>query len=201
MSRLYIWTDWLFHQTWLCHKIVALFSPSSNVNHSHQFSHFTTGKHSCLSVDGNSDTFCKRTTLCGTHVTFLAYQGLALIGLTCWNVWGWTSIISYSCTTTLTPWWSGSLTILDYCEGLMVCGWQIMCVSVYTRRKSLSYSLPRRRAASPRILIQHASPEDDRYPSVEPPQLRPQRAWLMPSNLIPSWSISKKVLKVLRGWH
>lgn len=43
-----------------------------------------------------------------------------------------------------------------------------MCVSVYTRRKSLCYSLPRRRAASPRILIQHASPEDDRYPSVEP---------------------------------
>lgn len=51
-----------------------------------------------------------------------------------------------------------------------------MCVSVYTRRKSLSYSLPRRRAASPRILIQHASPEDDRYPSVEPPQLRPSES-------------------------
>uniref|UniRef100_A0A674MH69 Regulating synaptic membrane exocytosis 1 n=1 Tax=Takifugu rubripes TaxID=31033 RepID=A0A674MH69_TAKRU len=44
-----------------------------------------------------------------------------------------------------------------------------------SERKSLSYSLPRRRAASPRILIQHASPEDDRYPSVEPPQLCPQR--------------------------
>ncbi|XP_074503065.1 regulating synaptic membrane exocytosis protein 1-like isoform X18 [Sebastes fasciatus] len=29
-------------------------------------------------------------------------------------------------------------------------------------RKSLSHSLPRRRPASPRILIQHASPEDDR---------------------------------------
>lgn len=190
--------DWLIvpsDTVWLHHKIVALFSPSSNVNHSHQFSHFTTGKHSCLSVDG------KHTTLCGTHVTFLAHNGLALIGLTCWNIWGWTSVISYSCTTTLTPWWSGSLTILDYCEGLMICHPQIMCVSVYTRRKSLSYSLPRRRAASPRILIQHASPEDDRYPSVEPPQLCPQRAWLMPSNLIPSWSISKKDPKVLRGWH
>uniref|UniRef100_A0A7N6ARN3 Regulating synaptic membrane exocytosis 1a n=1 Tax=Anabas testudineus TaxID=64144 RepID=A0A7N6ARN3_ANATE len=33
-----------------------------------------------------------------------------------------------------------------------------------TERKSLSHSLPRRRPASPRILIQHASPEDDRYP-------------------------------------
>ncbi|XP_035805455.2 regulating synaptic membrane exocytosis protein 2-like isoform X29 [Amphiprion ocellaris] len=31
-----------------------------------------------------------------------------------------------------------------------------------TDRKSLSHSLPRRRPASPRILIQHASPEDDR---------------------------------------
>ncbi|XP_074503052.1 regulating synaptic membrane exocytosis protein 1-like isoform X5 [Sebastes fasciatus] len=31
-----------------------------------------------------------------------------------------------------------------------------------TERKSLSHSLPRRRPASPRILIQHASPEDDR---------------------------------------
>ncbi|XP_035463002.2 regulating synaptic membrane exocytosis protein 1-like isoform X24 [Scophthalmus maximus] len=31
-----------------------------------------------------------------------------------------------------------------------------------TERKSLSRSLPRRRPASPRILIQHASPEDDR---------------------------------------
>ncbi|XP_074503060.1 regulating synaptic membrane exocytosis protein 1-like isoform X13 [Sebastes fasciatus] len=31
-------------------------------------------------------------------------------------------------------------------------------------RKSLSHSLPRRRPASPRILIQHASPEDDRQP-------------------------------------
>ncbi|XP_074503054.1 regulating synaptic membrane exocytosis protein 1-like isoform X7 [Sebastes fasciatus] len=32
----------------------------------------------------------------------------------------------------------------------------------HTNRKSLSHSLPRRRPASPRILIQHASPEDDR---------------------------------------
>lgn len=32
-----------------------------------------------------------------------------------------------------------------------------------THRKSLFHSLPRRRPASPRILIQHASPEDDRY--------------------------------------
>ncbi|KAM6997439.1 regulating synaptic membrane exocytosis protein 1-like isoform 15-T15 [Tautogolabrus adspersus] len=31
-----------------------------------------------------------------------------------------------------------------------------------TERKPLSHSLPRRRPASPRILIQHASPEDDR---------------------------------------
>ncbi|XP_028325113.1 regulating synaptic membrane exocytosis protein 1 isoform X22 [Gouania willdenowi] len=31
-----------------------------------------------------------------------------------------------------------------------------------TERKSLSHTLPRRRPASPRILIQHASPEDDR---------------------------------------
>ncbi|XP_070398884.1 regulating synaptic membrane exocytosis protein 1 isoform X3 [Nothobranchius furzeri] len=31
-----------------------------------------------------------------------------------------------------------------------------------TERKSLSHSLPRQRPASPRILIQHASPEDDR---------------------------------------
>uniref|UniRef100_A0A8D3B094 Regulating synaptic membrane exocytosis 1 n=1 Tax=Scophthalmus maximus TaxID=52904 RepID=A0A8D3B094_SCOMX len=37
-----------------------------------------------------------------------------------------------------------------------------------TERKSLSRSLPRRRPASPRILIQHASPEDDRYPFVDP---------------------------------
>uniref|UniRef100_A0A4W6F224 Regulating synaptic membrane exocytosis 1 n=1 Tax=Lates calcarifer TaxID=8187 RepID=A0A4W6F224_LATCA len=37
-----------------------------------------------------------------------------------------------------------------------------------TERKSLSHSLPRRRPASPRILIQHASPEDDRYPFVDP---------------------------------
>lgn len=36
-----------------------------------------------------------------------------------------------------------------------------------THRKSLSHSLPRRRPASPRILIQHASPEDDRYPFVD----------------------------------
>uniref|UniRef100_A0A669CLW8 Regulating synaptic membrane exocytosis 1 n=1 Tax=Oreochromis niloticus TaxID=8128 RepID=A0A669CLW8_ORENI len=36
-----------------------------------------------------------------------------------------------------------------------------------TERKSLSHSLPRRRPASPRILIQHASPEDDRYPFVD----------------------------------
>ncbi|XP_044071099.1 regulating synaptic membrane exocytosis protein 1-like isoform X18 [Siniperca chuatsi] len=34
----------------------------------------------------------------------------------------------------------------------------------HTNRKSLSHSLPRRRPASPRILIQHASPEDDRQP-------------------------------------
>ncbi|XP_010772184.1 regulating synaptic membrane exocytosis protein 1-like [Notothenia coriiceps] len=33
-----------------------------------------------------------------------------------------------------------------------------------TERKSFSHSLPRRRPASPRILIQHASPEDDRQP-------------------------------------
>ncbi|XP_026165809.1 regulating synaptic membrane exocytosis protein 1 isoform X2 [Mastacembelus armatus] len=33
-----------------------------------------------------------------------------------------------------------------------------------TERKALSHSLPRRRPASPRILIQHASPEDDRQP-------------------------------------
>ncbi|KAM4615019.1 regulating synaptic membrane exocytosis protein 1 isoform 2-T2 [Polymixia lowei] len=33
-----------------------------------------------------------------------------------------------------------------------------------SERKSLSHSLPRRRTASPRILIQHASPEDDRKP-------------------------------------
>ncbi|KAM4591306.1 regulating synaptic membrane exocytosis protein 1 isoform 3-T3 [Odontesthes bonariensis] len=40
-----------------------------------------------------------------------------------------------------------------------------------TERKSLSYSLPRRRPASPRILIQHASPEDDRQPrNLEPPE-------------------------------
>ncbi|XP_028983289.1 regulating synaptic membrane exocytosis protein 1-like isoform X7 [Betta splendens] len=37
-----------------------------------------------------------------------------------------------------------------------------------TERKSLSHSLPRRRPASPRILIQHASPEDDRI-------------WMLPS--------------------
>ncbi|XP_068423444.1 regulating synaptic membrane exocytosis protein 1 isoform X4 [Clinocottus analis] len=36
--------------------------------------------------------------------------------------------------------------------------------SAETERKSLSHSLPRRRPASPRILIQHASPEDDRQP-------------------------------------
>ncbi|XP_068597094.1 regulating synaptic membrane exocytosis protein 1 [Brachionichthys hirsutus] len=33
-----------------------------------------------------------------------------------------------------------------------------------TERRPLSRSLPRRRPASPRILIQHASPEDDRHP-------------------------------------
>ncbi|KAM8738632.1 regulating synaptic membrane exocytosis protein 1 isoform 14-T14 [Acanthopagrus schlegelii] len=33
-----------------------------------------------------------------------------------------------------------------------------------TERKSLSHSLPRRRPESPRIFIQHASPEDDRQP-------------------------------------
>ncbi|XP_069394604.1 regulating synaptic membrane exocytosis protein 1 isoform X26 [Paralichthys olivaceus] len=38
-------------------------------------------------------------------------------------------------------------------------------------RKSLSRSLPRRRPASPRILIQHASPEDDRQPrTLETPE-------------------------------
>uniref|UniRef100_A0A671W243 Regulating synaptic membrane exocytosis 1 n=1 Tax=Sparus aurata TaxID=8175 RepID=A0A671W243_SPAAU len=36
-----------------------------------------------------------------------------------------------------------------------------------TERKSLSHSLPRRRPESPRIFIQHASPEDDRYPFVD----------------------------------
>ncbi|XP_029690535.1 regulating synaptic membrane exocytosis protein 1 isoform X4 [Takifugu rubripes] len=42
-----------------------------------------------------------------------------------------------------------------------------------SERKSLSYSLPRRRAASPRILIQHASPEDDRQPrTLEIPEYR-----------------------------
>ncbi|XP_037536686.1 regulating synaptic membrane exocytosis protein 1 [Nematolebias whitei] len=35
-----------------------------------------------------------------------------------------------------------------------------------TERKPLSHSLPRRRPASPRILIQHASPEDDRQPRI-----------------------------------
>ncbi|XP_040905151.1 regulating synaptic membrane exocytosis protein 1-like isoform X2 [Toxotes jaculatrix] len=40
-----------------------------------------------------------------------------------------------------------------------------------TERKSLSRSLPRRRPASPRILIQHASPEDDRQPrTLETPE-------------------------------
>ncbi|XP_060896790.1 regulating synaptic membrane exocytosis protein 1-like isoform X23 [Labrus mixtus] len=38
-------------------------------------------------------------------------------------------------------------------------------------RKPLSHSLPRRRPASPRILIQHASPEDDRQPrTLETPE-------------------------------
>ncbi|XP_076017046.1 regulating synaptic membrane exocytosis protein 1-like isoform X2 [Genypterus blacodes] len=37
-------------------------------------------------------------------------------------------------------------------------------------RKSLSHSLPRRRTASPRILIQHASPEDDRIWMLLPTQ-------------------------------
>uniref|UniRef100_A0A3P9NY83 Regulating synaptic membrane exocytosis 1 n=1 Tax=Poecilia reticulata TaxID=8081 RepID=A0A3P9NY83_POERE len=38
-------------------------------------------------------------------------------------------------------------------------------------RKSFSQSLPRRRPASPRILIQHASPEDDRQPrTLEAPE-------------------------------
>lgn len=53
-----------------------------------------------------------------------------------------------------------------------------------TNRRSLSHSLPRRRPASPRILIQHASPEDDRYPFVDPQPL-PLRAWLVPDNLKP----------------
>ncbi|XP_060942978.1 regulating synaptic membrane exocytosis protein 1-like isoform X1 [Limanda limanda] len=39
-----------------------------------------------------------------------------------------------------------------------------------TERKSLSRSLPRRRPASPRILIQHASPEDDRIWMILPTQ-------------------------------
>ncbi|XP_069394585.1 regulating synaptic membrane exocytosis protein 1 isoform X7 [Paralichthys olivaceus] len=39
-----------------------------------------------------------------------------------------------------------------------------------TERKSLSRSLPRRRPASPRILIQHASPEDDRIWMLLPTQ-------------------------------
>ncbi|KAM9847317.1 regulating synaptic membrane exocytosis protein 1 isoform 2-T2 [Aulostomus maculatus] len=40
-----------------------------------------------------------------------------------------------------------------------------------SERKSLSHSLPRRRPASPRILIQHASPEDDRQPrTLETPE-------------------------------
>ncbi|XP_047190957.1 regulating synaptic membrane exocytosis protein 1-like isoform X4 [Scophthalmus maximus] len=39
-----------------------------------------------------------------------------------------------------------------------------------TERKSLSRSLPRRRPASPRILIQHASPEDDRIWMLLPSQ-------------------------------
>ncbi|XP_016526611.1 regulating synaptic membrane exocytosis protein 1 isoform X8 [Poecilia formosa] len=40
-----------------------------------------------------------------------------------------------------------------------------------TERKSFSQSLPRRRPASPRILIQHASPEDDRQPrTLEAPE-------------------------------
>ncbi|XP_035805446.2 regulating synaptic membrane exocytosis protein 1-like isoform X8 [Amphiprion ocellaris] len=39
-----------------------------------------------------------------------------------------------------------------------------------TDRKSLSHSLPRRRPASPRILIQHASPEDDRIWMLLPSQ-------------------------------
>lgn len=61
----------------------------------------------------------------------------------------------------------------------MACGFghmgDIFCMC--THRKSLSHSLPRRRPASPRILIQHASPEDDRYPFVDPELLSP-RAWL-----------------------
>lgn len=135
-------------------------------------------------------------TLSGTHVTFWGHNDLYLNRV---NTSEYLRVNTHHYMTTLTPWWSGSVRILDYCEGLMICGWQIMCVSVYTRRKSLSYSLPRRRAASPRILIQHASPEDDRYPSVERPQLRPLRAWLMPSNLIPPRSISKKDPKVFEG--
>ncbi|KAK5853624.1 hypothetical protein PBY51_014763 [Eleginops maclovinus] len=39
-----------------------------------------------------------------------------------------------------------------------------------TERKSFSHSLPRRRPASPRILIQHASPEDDRIWMLLPTQ-------------------------------
>ncbi|XP_016892670.1 regulating synaptic membrane exocytosis protein 1 isoform X1 [Cynoglossus semilaevis] len=40
-----------------------------------------------------------------------------------------------------------------------------------TERRTLSHSLPRRRPPSPRILIQHASPEDDRQPrTLETPE-------------------------------
>lgn len=84
------------------------------------------------------------------------------------NIWRWTHhrFFSFTHDNTITKWCK----ILDYCEGLLMIVAEISwCVSVYTRRKTLSYSLPRRRAASPRILIQHASPEDDRYPSVEAP--------------------------------
>ncbi|XP_028325093.1 regulating synaptic membrane exocytosis protein 1 isoform X4 [Gouania willdenowi] len=44
-----------------------------------------------------------------------------------------------------------------------------------TERKSLSHTLPRRRPASPRILIQHASPEDDRIWMLLPSQETPSQ--------------------------
>ncbi|XP_065815734.1 regulating synaptic membrane exocytosis protein 1 isoform X26 [Labrus bergylta] len=50
-------------------------------------------------------------------------------------------------------------------------------------RKPLSHSLPRRRPASPRILIQHASPEDDRQPrTLETPECQTHGRKLSNSN-------------------
>nr|XP_029135751.1 regulating synaptic membrane exocytosis protein 1-like isoform X7 [Labrus bergylta] len=52
-----------------------------------------------------------------------------------------------------------------------------------TERKPLSHSLPRRRPASPRILIQHASPEDDRQPrTLETPECQTHGRKLSNSN-------------------